>query len=421
MKSEPAEWINIVKYKDFIIEELIMEVKHGLPEKVIFCKRCVISNQRPNTSPEYRKKDSKIKTIGFGEDGICDTCRYYELKKKIDWKEREKQLLELLDRHRRNDGRFDVVVPGSGGKDSFLVAHILKFKYNMHPLTVTWAPHIYTDIGWKNFQNWLRAGFDNVLITPNPQVHRILTRLAFENLVNPFQPFIIGQKNVAPRTAVQYEIPLIIYGENQAEAHNSLEDNLSPLMGIEHFTRSSEKDELYFGGVALEDLEAYGISNHDMYLYIPLLEEDVKKINMEVHFMSYYHNWSPQDHYYYAKKHSKFECNPDGRSEGTYTKFASLDDKIDGQHYYTTYIKFGQARAAHDACRDIRDGYITREEALSLVKKYDGEFPNKYFKEVLEYMQISDERYWEVIDNARSPHLWEKDHGNWKLKHAVYY
>ena len=157
-----------------------METKHGLPEKVIFCKKCVISNQRPSPSPEHRKKDSRVPTAGFGEDGICNACKFYEYKNtKIDWVEREKQLQELLNKYRRTDGRFDVVVPGSGGKDSFFVSHTLKHKYNMHPLTVTWAPHMYTDIGWKNHQSWLKAGFDNILITPNPKVHSLLTPLAF--------------------------------------------------------------------------------------------------------------------------------------------------------------------------------------------------------------------------------------------------
>ena len=118
-------------------------------------------------------------------------------------------------------------------------------------------------------------------------------------------------------------------------------------------------------------------------------------------------------------EHSNFLSNPDGRSEGTYTKFASLDDKIDGQHYYTMFIKFGQGRAMNDVNRDIRDGFISREEGVELINKYDGEMPKKYFQEVLDYMGISEERYWEVIDAARSPHLWEKVNGEWQLKHKV--
>jgi len=396
-----------------------METKYGLPQKVIFCKKCVMSNQRPSTSPEHKKKNANIKTAGFDKNRICDACKYSEKKKKINWKQREKELCELLDKHRRNDGRYDVIIPGSGGKDSVFVAHILKYKYNMHPLTVTWAPHIYTNIGWKNFQSWLKCGFDNILFTPNPKVHAILTRLAFLNLVNPFQPFIIGQKNVAPRTALQYKIPLIMYGENQAEAHNSIKETESPLMDPSHYTRESNQDKLYYGGIPLSELEKYGIKKNDMYLYIPILKEKIIKSKIQVHYMSYYYNWSPKKNYYYAKQNSDFRPNPDGRSEGTYTKFSSLDDRIDGQHYYTMYIKFGQGRAMNDACRDIRDGYLTRQEAIKLVKKYDGEFPKKYFKQVIEYMGISEQQYWDVIDNARSPHLWKKINGKWKLKHQI--
>ena len=130
---------------------------HGLPEKVVFCKKCVISNQRPSTSREFVKENTNISTVGFGDDGICDACKWFEEKKKIDWEDRERQLKELCDRYRKNDGTYDVIVPSSGGKDSFYVAHELKFKYGMNPLTVTWAPHKYTDVGWHNFQSMIDA------------------------------------------------------------------------------------------------------------------------------------------------------------------------------------------------------------------------------------------------------------------------
>lgn len=393
---------------------------YGLPDEVIFCKKCVQSNQRPSSSPEHKKTDSNIPTVGF-KDGICDACRYYELiKKKIDWRSREKELTELSNKYRNPDAQYDVLVPGSGGKDSIYVSHILKTKFNMKPLTVTWAPHIYTDIGRINMENWIKAGFDNILVTPNYKVHSKLTKLAFENLVNPFQPFIIGQKNCAPKIALKYGIKLIMYGENQAEAHNNYLDNQIPLMDKKHYTVPDKNQNLYYGGVPLKELKKYNISESDMKIYVPELIDDIESAGIEIHFMSYYQNWSPQENYYYAKKYSNFVSNLDGRSEGTYTKFSSLDDKIDGQHYYTMFIKFGQGRAMNDACRDIRDGFITREEAILLMKKYDGEFPKKYFKEFLNYIDISEEKYWEIIDKSRPDHLWEKKNGKWHLKHAIW-
>ena len=111
--------------------------------------------------------------------------------------------------------------------------------------------------------------------------------------------------------------------------------------------------------------------------------------------------------------------NPDGRSEGTYTKYSSLDDKIDGFHYYTFYIKTGRGRATNDAALEVRNKIITRKEAVSLVKKYDGEFPKKYFKDFLNYININEKKFFMAIDSFRSPHLWEKNKSIWKLKNPI--
>ena len=125
----------------------------------------------------------------------------------------------------------------------------------MNPLTVTWAPHEYTEIGWQNFQRWIEiGGFDNVLITPNGRVHRLLTKLAFQNLCHPFQPFIIGQKIVGPRLALQYKIPLIFYGENQAEYGNDVSDNETSIMNNKFFHGSQDNKDLLIGGVPADKL-----------------------------------------------------------------------------------------------------------------------------------------------------------------------
>src|SRR5438874_2964700 len=169
----------------------------GLPMDVKFCKRCVFSNQRPLSTNEYaHTPDSRKETLEFDEHGVCLACRHMDkVFDEIDWKKREGELLKLLDRHRSKDGSYDVLVPGSGGKDSAMAAHVLKHKYGMHPMTVTWAPHLYTDIGWQNFQNWShKGGFDNYLFTPNGRVHRLFTRLAVMILLHPFHPFIVGYK-----------------------------------------------------------------------------------------------------------------------------------------------------------------------------------------------------------------------------------
>ena len=186
---------------------------------VVFCKKCVISNQRPSSVPEFKHTRNRdgAHYIRFNSDGICDACLQAKEKEKINWKEREIELFKLCDKHRRNDGRYDVIVPGSGGKDSIFTSFILKEKYNMHPLTCTWAPGMYTDVGWKNYQSWINSGFNNYLLTPNKKVHRLLTKLAFKNLLHPFQPFALGQNSLSSRLAIEKKINLVVYGDGASE------------------------------------------------------------------------------------------------------------------------------------------------------------------------------------------------------------
>ena len=153
---------------------------------------------------------------------------------------------------------------------------------------------------------------------------------------------------------------------------------------------------------------------------MPLKENELENKDLKVLQLPYYLNYNPQSNYYYSVQNTDFEVNPDGRTEGTYTKYASLDDKIDGLHYYTWFIKTGRGRTTEDAAIEVRNQIITRNEAVSLVKKYDGEFPKKYFKEILEYLNMSKEEFYETIDKFRPEYLWKKNHSNWELKYAVW-
>ena len=378
---------------------------YNLPNDIKFCKKCVISNQRPRTY--------------FDENGICSACNYAEKKrKKIDWNFREQELKKLCDKYRSRNGNYDCIVPGSGGKDSGYTAHILKYKYGMNPLTVTWSPHIYTDIGWKNFTNWSQiGGFDNILFTPNGKLHRYLTQQAFLNLLHPFQPFIIGQKNIGPRIAAKFNIPLIIYGENTSEYGSSIDENFDPVMDQKYFTSSSKN--LYFGKKNIKEiLKETKFKVSDFEPYFPLQENEVHDKNVKVFHLGYFFKWDPQEMFYYASENVGFKPNT-VRTEGTYSKYNSIDDKIDNLHYYTTYIKFGVGRASYDSAQEIRNKKITREEGIRLVRKFDNEFPSKYFKEILEYLDIDEKTFHQTIDNFRSSHLWERKNKDWVLKYKL--
>lgn len=415
-----------------------LEAKYGLPRDVKFCSRCVISNQRPNSAIEYQHKGTtKKETINFDDENVCDACRLAERKNQtISWEERDKALQELCDRHRKNDGSYDCLVPGSGGKDSFYAAHVLKHKYGMHPLTVTWAPHIYTDWGWKNFNSWIHAGFDNYLCTPDGRIHRLLTRLAVENIFHPFQAFMFGQKSLAPKLALRFNIPLIFYGENEAEYGNPIASSDSAKRDWSYFT-ADDKSKVYLGGVSVDELiQDYGVDLCELNAYLPADPAAIEKQNVEVHYLGYYLKWHPQSCYYYSVEHGGFEPSPE-RTPGTYSKYNSIDDRIDDFHYYTTFIKFGIGRATYDAAQEIRSGDITREEGVALVKKFDGEYPERFSEEIMRYLSIPEkqfptaskkfetpimtrEYFDDLSDQFRSPHLWTRNNGKWELRHTVW-
>ena len=399
-----------------------MKILYNLPKEIIFCKKCVMSNQRPSSFPEFKhtknRKGAKYLNIN-PKTGICDACVVSENKKKINWKSREEELLKVLDKHRGKYPDYDCIVPGSGGKDSVYASYILKYKYGMNPLTITWPPILYTDYGLRNFNRWIEnGGFDNLTIKPSGKVMKILTKLSIINLLHPFQTFVFGQKNLAPKIAKKFNIPLVFYGENEAEYGNPIEDNNNAIRKSSYFTIENIKKS-YLAGISIDEIiKKYKLSYKDLSVFLPLEKKEIKKLKIEVRYLGYYLKWIPQESYYFSVEKTGFEPRP-FRTQGTYSKYNSIDDKIDDLHYYTTYIKYGYGRASHDASQEIRNDHINRKEALSLVKKFDGEFPDKYFYEILEYLDLDPLKFHKLCNNFRSPHIWKKTSKGYLLRHTA--
>jgi len=410
------------------------DVYYGLPRDVVFCRACTYSNQKPNSEQEFKHTSATRKpTVKFDDDGICYACRVAQEKEQVDWGRRHDELKALCDRYRRTDGSYDVLVPGSGGKDSFYASWVLKYEYGMNPLTVTWAPHIYTQWGWKNFESWTNAGFSNYLFTPNGRVHRLMTRLAIERLFHPFQPFMIGQMCFPPKLAAQLGIPLVIYGENPTEYGNAPKSSEQGEKDWGYISTSDPAD-IHLAGTSIKELkEEFGLSAVDLQPYMPPPPELREKHNIDIRYLGYYKKWHPQKCYYTAVEHSDFRAAPE-RNSGTYSKYSSIDDKIDDFHYYTTFIKFGIGRATYDTAQEIRNRDITRDEGVALVKRYDGEYPARFEKEFFKYISIPknefpiaapkfeqpivDKEYFDnLTDNYRSPHLWQLDDSGWQLRY----
>jgi N-acetyl sugar amidotransferase len=392
----------------------------GLPSKVVFCKKTLISNQRPTSAIEFlHNKKTKKKTLNIDKNGISDSWKYSQLKRKINFKKREQQLLKLLNKHRGKHGEYDCIVPSSGGKDSCYAAHLLKFKYGMNPLTVTWPPNLYTNYGYANFKNLLKTGkLSNISARRNENTMRLLTKLAVENLMHPFQPFMLGQKIFPIKAALKMRIPLIFYGENEAEHGNPISDNASSLREKYYFTHNN-LNKLYISGHNLKFLrEKYKLTINDLKDYIPPNEKELLNTPLEVHYLGYYINWIPQETFYYSVENCGFRPRP-FRTQGTYSKYNSIDDKMDDLHFYTLFTKFGIGRATYDVSQEIRNDHLNIDEGKRLIKKYDGEFPSRYFKEILEYLKLKPDYFFNLLNKFRSPHLWIRHKKKWLLRHTV--
>jgi len=291
----------------------------------------------------------------------------------------------------------------------------------MHPLTVTWPPLIPTDRGRANMTAWLKAGFANHTHYPNQRLSKILAKIAFENLLHPFQPFTIGQKNLAPKVALMHNIKLIFYGEHEAERGSPVSATDTSKRDLGSFSADLGKDlDIYMGGVCIPDLlREFKFEPVDFFEYLPADRDKILKGGVEFHYLGYFEEWHPQDVFYRVLKCSDFMPN-DLRTEGSYSKYSSIDDKMDWLHYYCRYIKFGQGRATSDSSHEIREGVITREEGKLLVERFDGEFPKLYLNEILDYMDIKIEKFIDIVDSFRPNHLWANKNGEWVLRHPIW-
>ncbi|MBM3492344.1 MAG: N-acetyl sugar amidotransferase [Alphaproteobacteria bacterium] len=361
-----------------------------------YCTRCLMPDSRPR--------------IVFDGEGVCNACRNAEEKARIDWAARRAEFLELIRRY-RGTGPYDCVVPWSGGKDSSAIAHKLKFEFGLNPLLVTFSPLLPNEVGVANREAMLQLGFDHLLVRPNQKVSRHLARRFFVERGNPKVHWDAGVNAVPLQVAVNYGIPLVFYAEHGeseyggrvlSEQHRKVRD----------FTEVIEHQVGDDPGNWLDE----AVEERDLapYLYPPpgrLAEAGVRAL-----YFAWFFRWSMLENYRYIRDKFAFRCDPKGRTDGTFTDFDSLDDRIDNLYYYMQYIKFGFGRATRDACRMIQNGQMARAEGLELARKYDAEFPASHFRDNLEYLGLAEPEFVELVDRHRNAEIWQRAGNDWCLR-----
>lgn len=340
----------------------------------------------PNTKPD----------LHFDEHGVCDACRSSEAKDKINWVEREKEFRTLIEGYRVTDGsRYDCIIPVSGGKDSTYQAYVAKKVYGLNPLCVCFAPTYPTELGRKNLQNiHHNLGIDVIEFFKNESVYKTMGLEAFRRVGDHEWPNHLGIFTIPIRMAVNFKIPLLIWGENsQLEYGGPATAREKPVLD----RRWLEE----FGGLLgnrTEDMIGLnGITKGDLKPYIYPTDEELKSVGVTGLFLGYFFKWDARKQLDIIREYG-FAVKEEGPIEGTYTNYENLDDGLVSIHDYMKYVKFGFGRATDHACLDIRNKRISRSEGVELVKQYDGVLSYDVVEKFCSFYGIEKKEFFEIVD-----------------------
>ncbi len=369
-------------------------------QNIIYCKKCLMPNSRPR--------------IVFDDNGICNACHNAEQKASIDWGARREEFLDYVKRFRARDSAYDCIVPWSGGKDSSAIAYKLKFEFGLNPLLVTFSPLLPNEAGVHNREEFLKLGFDHVMVRPNQKTARHLAKRFFTERGNPKIAWDAGINSVPVQVAVNYNIPLIFYAEHGeseyggrvlSEEHRKVRDFAEVL---EHQI-GDDPQNWTDDAVTTKDLAPY--------LYPDL--DDVERVGVKALYFAYFFRWDIYDNYQFLRDKMDFQTAEGGRTDGTFTNYDSLDDKMDNVYYYMQFIKFGFGRALRDGCRLIQNGHMSREEALENIRKYDSEFPKTHLSDTLDYLSLTEPEFSELVDLHRNREIWNFEGNQWTLRYQA--
>jgi N-acetyl sugar amidotransferase len=336
-----------------------------------------------------------------------------EEKKLLDWKTREGELVTLLENHRSHEGKFDCLVPVSGGKDGSYVAYNLKHKYGMNPLCVTITPALPLPLGEENLRSFVESGFNHISINPDYEAMRVLNKLGFIEMGFPYYGWLASITIAPIKIALAHRISLIFYGEDgEVEYGGSTETSKQPIYDTEYQKR------IYLEGGYEKVIKNSGLSNSQRYFFEYPSEEEVVNSEIKLTHWSYFENWDPYRNYLVAKEHCGLR-EADVANSGTFTNFSQNDQALYALHTYLMYLKFGFGRANQDASIEIRRGAMNRNQAINLVNLYDGHYPEEFLEVYLRYYQMERNEFDLVIDKYANRDLFEKLNGRWTPRFRI--
>jgi N-acetyl sugar amidotransferase len=368
---------------------------------LIYCNKCLM----PSTKPD----------LHIDHNGVCNACRSYEGRKEVNWSERKNDLIQILDRYKSKDGKnWDCIIPVSGGKDStYQVIQMLEL--GMNPLCVTATTCDVTDIGRRNIENIKNLGVDYIEMSPNPVVRAKLNRIGLKQVGDISWPEHVGIFTIPVRVAVQFNIPLIIWGENSQNEYGG------PAAAEDNNVLNQAWLEEFGGllGLRVSDLLGFeGLASKDLIPYFYPSDKELLKVGVTGLFLGHYLSWDGLSNSLIAQAYN-FEV-PSHPTLGSMVNYENLDNHQVAIHEYFKFLKFGFGRATDHACLHIRRGRLDRAIGMSIVKRLDGRFPWEYLgkplKETLKPLNISVDEFIKICDKFTNKKIFQRDSNGQLIK-----
>lgn len=359
-----------------------------------YCKRCIM----PETKPD----------LHIDAQGICNACMSFDNREDIDWDRRKQELLAILDRYRSKEGKnYDCIIPVSGGKDSHFQT-IRTLELGMNPLCVTATTDRLSELGRRNIENLKSLGVDYIEVTTNPAVRRRINHLALTQVGDISWPEHVTIFTIPVRIAVQFGVPLILWGENPQNEYGGP----AAAANNNYLTRRWLEEFGGLLGLRVSDLIGQrGIREKDLIQYTYPWDEELRRVGVTGLFLGHYLPWDGYGNALYAQAHG-FQTYP-RTVEGSLVNYENLDNCQTGIHDYFKFLKFGFGRATDLACLHLRRGRLSRADAIRLVRQHDGKFPWVYLgyrlEEILRDIDMTVDEFVKVCDRFTNKKLFLTD------------
>lgn len=363
-----------------------------------YCRNCVLPDTRPN--------------LVLDDAGVCNACASHGTKKDVDWAAREKLFRSVVGAAKSQSKGYDCLIPVSGGKDS--TWQVVKcLEYGLNPLAVTWKTPARTELGQQNLDNLVRIGVDHIDYQVNPEVEKRFMYRALVKYGSTAIPMHMALFNIPLNLAVRLDIPLVVWGENSAFEYG----------GTEEEARGFKLDATWlktFGvthGTTAADWVSEGLSEKELTPYFGPTDEALGAAGMLAVFLGYYFSWSAENSLSVAKAHG-FRERAEGPKTGLWN-YADIDDDFISIHHYLKWYKFGFTRLFDNLSQEIRNGNMTRNDAVEVIRGMGDPAPRDDIGKLCEFLSISEDHFFEVIEAFRNADVWTNEGGVWRINDFV--